>query len=318
MIKNEEIYDTIIIGAGSAGCSAGIYATRYNLNTLILAGHMPGGLISEALEVENYPGYKQVNGMELANKFVDQAISLGAKYEIEIVRSAVFDDDTKLFKVVTDDNEYVTKSVILAMGTKHKKLNVAGEAEFAGKGVSYCATCDGPFFKNKTVVVAGGGNSAVEGAQEIAIHAKNVYLIARSELKAAPIYIDNLRKNPKIVEISGTNIKNIIGDKNVTAVEIDIEYQNSTVIPTDGVFIQIGYEPINDIATKLGVALSAHGYVKVDAGMGTNIKGVFCAGDLNNASNMFHQQVTSAGEGAIAAQSAYRHLQGIDYLITEI
>jgi len=307
-------YDTIIVGAGAAGCSAAIYATRFNLKTLMFGGIMPGGLITEALEVENYPGYLSVNGMELANKFVDHAIKLGSEYEVKSV-----DDITKepsgLFKITAESQEYMTRSLILSTGTHHRKLYIPGEVEFAGRGVSYCATCDAPFFKNKVVAVVGGGNSAVEGAQDVAVHASKVYIIYRSELKAAPLYIEQLRKKSNITEISGTNVLEILGDNMVKAAKLGKKYNGSYDLPIDGLFVQIGYDPKNELAKSLRLELTQNGYVKVDQGMGTNIPGVFCAGDLNNASNQLHQQVTSAAEGAIAAQSAYRYTQGLEYII---
>lgn len=307
-------YDTIIIGAGAAGCSAAIYATRYNLKTLMLGGPMPGGLITEALDVENYPGYLSISGIELGKKFVDHAVALGADYKVELADAVTKDGD--LFTVKTADNSYQSRSVIITTGTHHRKLGIKGEQEFAGKGVSYCATCDAPFFKGKTVAIIGGGNSAVEGAQDVAVHAKKVYIISRSELKAAPFYVTQLRTKENIVEIPGTNVTEIRGSNVVENVLLDKQYNEMDSLQVDGVFVQIGYIPKNELAIAAGVAVSEFGYVKVDAGMGTNVKGVFCAGDLNNGSNQLHQQVTSASEGAIAAQSAYRYLQGLDYLIS--
>lgn len=310
------LYDVVIIGAGSAGSSAAIYATRYNLKTLLISGPMPGGLITEAIDVENYPGFTSINGMELANRFLDQAKALGAEYLTDIIENIEKVDNH--FHIIGQLNTYEAKSVILAMGTSHKKLGIDGEQEFAGRGVSYCSTCDGPFFKNKIVAVVGGGNSAVEGAQDLAMHAQKVYLIYRSTLRAVPVYIDNMRKNLKIIEISNTNVLKIIGSNVVENLLLDKEYQNSTGLSVDGVFIQIGYDPQNALAQKLGLQISQHGYVKVDLSMSTTLPGVFCAGDLNNASNMLHQQVTSAAEGAVAAQSCYRYLHGINHLVTEI
>lgn len=312
-------YDTIVIGAGAAGCSAAIYATRYNLKTLMLGGPMPGGLISEALDVENYPGYLSISGPKLAQNFVDQAVALGAEYKVEIADRITQRDDASTSKseyvIHTTSGDYVTRSIILATGTHHRKLGIPGELEFAGRGVSYCSTCDAPFFKGKTVAVVGGGNSAVEGAQDIAAHADKVYIIYRSALKAAPVYVDRLRSNKKITEISNMVISRINGDKTVNSVTLDGLYRGSDTLATDGVFIQIGYAPQNDLAKNLGVEIDIFGYVKVDAGMGTSIPGIFCAGDLNNGSNQLHQQITSAAEGAIAGQSAYRHLNSMDYLI---
>ena len=309
-----QIYDTIIIGAGAAGCSAAIYATRYNLKTLIIAGPMPGGLISEALEVENYPGYLSISGQDLAKKFIDQAVQLGAEYKVDFVEK-VEKIDAELFEIVTSKARYKTRTVILTMGTHHRKLGVKGEQEFAGRGVSYCATCDAPFFKDKVVAVVGGGNSAVEGAQDVAVHAKKVYLISRSELKAAPLYIDNLRQNVKIIELSGTNVTEIHGQAMVEGIKLDKPFEGQDYLRVDGVFIEIGYIPMNELAKDLGLDLTENGYVKIDAGMGTSLKGVFCAGDLSNGSNHLHQQITSASEGAIAAQSAYRFIHGTEYII---
>lgn len=306
-------YSVIIVGAGSAGCSAAIYATRYNLKTLLLGGPMPGGLITEAAEVENYPGFLSINGQELAQKFIDQAAKLGADYKVETVKNILRQDNE--FVVETSQEKYKTDAVILAAGTTHRKLNVSGEEEFTGRGVSYCVTCDGPFFKDKVVVVVGGGNSAVEGAQDMSKRASKVYIIYRSKLKAAPLYIDQMRQNRRVTEIPNSNVVKINGDNVVKSVTLDKAFQGKNTLEVDGVFVQIGYRPQNDLVKKLGVDLDDYGYIKVDVGMGTSIKGVFCAGDLNNASNYLHQQVTSAAEGAIAAQSVYRRLQGFDYIV---
>ena len=310
-------YDVIVVGSGAAGCSAAIYATRFNLKTLMFGGTMPGGLITEASDVENYPGYLTINGMQLADNFIQQAVALGAEHKVEAVKSIgkKIEAGKEVFEVDTGTAVYTSSSVILAMGTHHRKLGVLGEVEFAGRGVSYCATCDGPFYKGKTVVVVGGGNSAVEAAQDLSVHAQKVYIVYRSNLKAAPIYIDQLRAKKNVVEVAGANVIEIKGSVNVTSVVLDTEFEGSKEIITNGAFIQIGYIPKNDIAKAMGAEITKYGYVKVDAGMGTNIKGLFCAGDLNNSSNMFHQQVTSAADGAIAAQSVYRYLNGLDYLI---
>lgn len=307
------LYDTIIIGAGAAGCSAAVYATRFNLKTLMIGGPMPGGLITEALDVENYPGYLSISGLELGKKFIEHATALGAEYKVEIAESISKNGND--FTVKTNAGEYQTKTVILATGTHHRKLGVDGEESLAGKGVSYCATCDAPFFKNKVVAVIGGGNSAVEGAQDVAMHAKQVYLISRSELKAAPFYITQLRTRTNIIEVSNTNVVKINGANFVEDIVLDKPYNGSDTLKVDGVFVQIGYIPKNELAVASGVEVTQFGYVKVDAGMGTNIKGIFCAGDLNNGSNQLHQQVTSAAEGAIAAQSAYRYTQGMEYIV---
>jgi len=306
-------FDVIIVGAGSAGCTAAIYATRFGLKTLMISGPMPGGLITTASDVENYPGFLSINGLELANKFLEQAKTLGAKYEMGVVESVELKDDG--FAIGMNNKGHLAKTVILAMGTNHKKLGIPGEEKFLSRGVSYCATCDGPMFKGKNVVVIGGGNSAVEGAKDISTHAKNVFLVYRGELTAAPVYVDAIRKARNITEIADRNVQEVLGDNTVNSVRLDKLYNGSLNLETDGVFVQIGYIPSSDIARKIGVTLDKQGYVKVDPGMGANLKGVFAAGDLTNASNNLHQQVTSAAEGAIAAQSAYRYLNGINHII---
>ncbi|MFH1955305.1 MAG: FAD-dependent oxidoreductase [Patescibacteria group bacterium] len=312
------IYDLIIIGAGAAGCSSAIYATRYALKTLLIAGAMPGGLITEALEVENYPGFLNIKGIDLANNFLGHAKALGVEYLPDTVVSIKknYSPSKQSFLTTTSPGKiFESKAVILAMGTNHRKLNIPGEKEFEGKGVSYCATCDAPFFKNKTVAVIGGGNSAVEGAQDVAVHASKVYLIYRSELKADPLYIENLKENKKIVEIANTNILKIGGKKSVQYVQLDKEYNGGNNLSVDGVFVQAGYIPANELAKSLGCELTSYGFVKVNAAMQTSLPEIFCAGDLNNGSNQMHQQVTSASEGAIAAQGVFRHLRGMKTVI---
>ena len=311
----DKVYDLIIVGSGAAGCSAAMYATRYALKTLLIGGPMPGGLISEALEVENYPGFLKISGMELANKFIEQAKSLGAEYISDTV-AGISRKKEKTFSVgLSSKVAYSSKAVILATGTHHRKLNVPGEKEFEGRGVSYCATCDAPFFKNKVVAVVGGGNSAVEGAQDVAVHASKVFIIYRSELKAASLYVENLKKDKKVVEVPQRNVIEIKGDSVVKAVVLDKEFNGSKEILVDGVFVQVGYIPANELAKSLGCELTSRGFVKVNLAMQTSIPAVFCAGDLNNASNQLHQQVTSAAEGAIAAQSVFRFLRGLNTII---
>lgn len=309
----DNVYDTIIIGAGAAGCSAAIYATRFNLKTLLISGPMPGGLITWGSEVENYPGFVSITGGELGQKFIDHAKALGAEYVVDVVKEVNSAED--LIKVKTDSNEYNAKTVILTTGTHHKKLGIPGEDEFLGKGVSYCTTCDGYFFKDKVVAIVGGGNSAVEGANDLAQVASKVHLIYRGDIEADPAYIDLMRKNPKIIEVPLTNVTEIKGDTGVRELILDRPFNGLNSLKVEGVFIEIGYIPSNDLAFKMGLTMNQYGYVMVDRGMGTNIKGIFVAGDLNNASNNFHQQVTAAAEGSIAAQSAYRYIKGVDYII---
>ncbi|MFH1566096.1 MAG: FAD-dependent oxidoreductase [bacterium] len=312
------MYDLIVIGAGAAGCSVAIYATRYALKTFLIGGPLPGGLITEALDVENYPGFLHIKGLDLANNFLNQAKTLGAEYLADTVISIKnnFSISGTSFLISTSSGDtFESKSIVLATGTNHRKLNISGEKEFEGKGVSYCATCDAPFFKGKIVAVIGGGNSAVEGAQDIAFHAEKVYIIYRSELKADPLYVETLKKDKKIIEVSQRYITEIKGDNVVKSVVLDKEFNGSQEILVDGVFVQVGYIPANEFAKSLGCELTSYGYVKVNSAMETNVRGIFCAGDLNNSSNQMHQQITSAAEGAIAAQGVFRFLRGLDTII---
>lgn len=309
----ENKYDLIIIGAGSAGCSAAIYSTRYAMKTLIISGPMIGGLIGWAADVENYPGFESINGFELGQKFVNHAKALGAEMITDSVINIVKNDKYD-FSVLTGDGMYNSKTVIIATGTNHRKLNVKNEDRLRGKGVSYCATCDGFFFKDKVVAVIGGGNSAVEGVNEISTYAKHVYIIYRNQLSAAQLYIDNMRSLSNVTEVERTNVLGFIGLESLDSLELDTNFNGSSLLKVDGAFIEIGFNPNNKLAVDMGINVSALGYVLVDPGMGTNIDGVFCAGDLNNASNNFHQQVTSAAEGSIAAQSAFKYIRGVNWI----
>jgi len=290
------MYDLAVIGGGPAGLSAAIYGARYVLNTLLITKDH-GGAIAEAHLVENYPGYESISGMELSEKFRKQAKKLGV--EIKDEEAEGIKKEKGFFLI---NNKYKAKKVILAVGTTRRKLNIPGEDEFIGKGVSYCATCDAPFYRDKVVGVVGGSNSAARAAQLLSEYAKKVYIIYRKEkIRAEPLLAKQIGKNPKIEIINNTNIREVKGEKFVNSVVFD----SGEVFMLDGVFIEIGSVPAVALPKELGVKLDDNGYIVVDGAMRTNAEGVYAAGDITTGSNMWRQVVTACAEGGLAASSAY-------------
>lgn len=291
-------YDIIIIGAGPAGLSAAIYSARYKLKSLLLYDSF-GGMIATAPNVENYPGFKSIQGIELTNKMKEQALSLGVDMKQEQVIEI-----KKGFTVKTTSAEYKTKSIILAMGSERRKLNIKGEKEFAGKGVAYCATCDAPFFKGKDVAVVGGGNAAFVSALLLSKYANHIYLIHRQkDFKAEPLRLKQLKSSRKISIITPAEIKEIKGKEFVSSIVLSTNKE----LKVQGVFIEIGSIPSAYIPKKLGIKLNKKNEIIVNENQETNIKGVFAAGDMT--SHAFKQIATAVGEGAEAAYSAYLYTQ---------
>ncbi len=307
-MKNK-IYDLVIVGAGPAGMSAGIYAGRFRVKALVLSKDF-GGTCNTAHLVENYPGYRSIGGMDLMMKFKehleDYKDQVGIKQEK--VQGAIKKGNN--FVLVTDKGEYETKSVLLSSGTQRKKLNIAGEKEFLGKGVSYCATCDAAFFKEKIVAVVGGSNSAVTAALLLAEHGRQVYLIYRkSEYdKAEPVWIERMRENKKIIEILNTNVLKIKGEGVVKSIELDKLYKDKNELNVDGVFIEIGSYPAMGLATNLGVKLDENDLIMVNEKGETNIEGVYAAGDVTNGFGNLKQIITAAASGAVTASEVYKWL----------
>ncbi len=297
-----EEYDLIIVGGGCAGYPAAVYASRFNLKTLVIAKEK-GGLITTTHLVENYPGFVSLSGQELADNLEAHVKANNVPIENDIVKS--IEKEGKYFIVKTDllEKEYKTKTVILATGTKHRHLDAPGEKEFSGKGVSYCATCDGMFFRNKVVGIVGGSDSAAKEAMVLAQNSSKVYMFIRTYLKAEPINADRIRQNPKIEIIEGVQVKEICGDNLVTHVVLD----NGKKVDLSGVFIAIGMLPQNDLANSLGVELDKKGEVVIDRLSRTNVEGVFAAGD--NTNSEWKQGIVASAEGSVAAYSAYEHIQ---------
>lgn len=299
-------YDVIIIGGGPAGITAAIYTSRRLLKTLVITKES-GGQVVKTPDIENYPGFDLISGTELAEKFTNQAKKFGAEI--------IFDEVTHLeekngeFIISSQKEKYIAKSLILAFGKIPRKLNIPGENEFRGKGVSYCSTCDAPFFKNKTVTVNGGGNSAFEAALDLSKAAKKVYLIhRRDEFTAEDIMINKVKKAENVEIITSAKIEKIEGDQVVKSITIS-QHEKERKIETDGVFIEIGYI-VADGLIKDFVEMDEKNQIKTHKDHSTSRKGVFAAGDLTNS--YYKQIVISAGEGAIAGLSAAKYVDEKD------
>jgi len=305
MEKN--IYDLIIIGSGPAGLAASIYASRYKIDHLAI-GKEPGGQANEAHQIENWPGTLSISGFELLRKMREHAEKLGAKILMDSVSNVMREGD--VFKTTTHTAQYESKHIILAVGMEYKKLQIPGEVEFKGKGVSYCPTCDASFFKDKTVAVVGGGNSAGSAALLLAEYANKVYVVYRGDkLKVDPAYQEKISRNEKIEVVYNTNIKEIRGDRAVEKIVLDRSWQDKSELEVQGVFIEIGSEPGVELTKQLGVETDEQGFIKVNPDQSTNISCVYAAGDATTGSNKMRQILTAAAEGAVAASSIYKKLQ---------
>jgi len=294
-----ESYDLIIIGAGPAGLTAAIYAGRYQLKTLVV-GKLPGGLAGEASEVCNFPSYESIGGVELMMKMISHVKSLGIEIKQEEVEDII---KGKEFKVVANKKEYSAKKIILAIGCERRRLQLENEKEFIGRGISYCATCDAGFYKEKTVGIVGGGNAALSAALLLSDFAKKVYIIYKKDKfsKAEPGGVNKIKKK-NIIILFNSNVTKLIGKDKLEKVEIN----NEEVIDIDGLFIEIGSVPNIELAKKLGLKMEGE-YIMVDKKQNTNVKGVLAAGDITN--NSLKQIITACGEGAIAADSVYQELR---------
>lgn len=301
MTNQQTTYDVIVIGTGIAGLSAGMYCGRFNLKTLVL-GEMPGGIITTTHLVENYPGILSIEGAQMGMTFLEHAKKFGAEVKFEKVSG--IEKNGELFVAKTGSGQYSGKTIIFATGTEHKKLNVPGEKEFVGRGVSYCALCDGAFFKGKNVALVGGGDSSAVEALILAEHAKKVYMIVRKDfLRAEPINHKRVMENAKIEVRFKTEITEIQGKEKVESVLL----KSGEVLPLDGVFVAVGYVPNSELAKSLGVELDAGGQIKINRNSQTNVPGVFGAGDV--CDSPFKQAITGAAEAVVASYFANRYLQ---------
>ena len=304
--KTKTSFDVIIIGAGPAGYTAGIYCSRARHDTLILSGILPGGQLVNTTDVENYPGFEQaIMGPDLMIAMRKQTERIGATI---IDDEAVNVDFThKLFKVLTATEEYTARAVIIATGASPRKLGISGEETLSGKGVSYCATCDGPFFKDKELAVVGGGDSAMEEATFLTKFATRVHIIhRRDKFRASKIMQDRAIANEKIDMHLDSIAKEITGASRVEQIVLKDKSGNETSLNVGGVFVAIGHDP-NTALFKDQIELDPQGYIVLHDGMQTNIKGVFAAGDVHD--HTFKQAVTAAGFGCMASISADKYLE---------
>lgn len=312
------LWDVIVIGAGIAGASAGMYCGRFNLKTLVI-GEMPGGVITTTHLVENYPGILSIEGAEMGEVFLEHAKKFGAQMKfakaVKIEKTSeprnnrqadALHGGAAVFKIKTSNEEFLSRTLIFATGTEHKKLGVSGEKELYGKGVSYCALCDAAFFRGKTVGIVGGGDSSAIEALILAQQCKKVYMFVRRDvLRAEPVNHKKIMGSKNIEVRFKTEIAEIRGSNKVDSVLL----KSGEKLDLDGFFIAVGYEPASGLAKELGVELDEKRQIKINRTSQTNVPGVFAAGDVCDSA--FKQAITGAAEAVSASYSAYKYLQGV-------
>lgn len=300
------IYDLIIIGVGPAGYTAGIYAQRYKINNLII-GAFPGGLASQAHKIGNFPSEKEISGEELMTKIREHFQSLGGMVifdeVVEIKKKKK--NKTLFFQISTKNNKkFRAKTLLLAIGTKRRKLNLPGEEKYIGKGVSYCTACDGFFYKNKKVAVVGGGDSAILASLRLAEIAKKVYQIcSKDKLKGEKTRIEEIKKNRKIEILYNNKIIDLFGEKKLEGILLSQPFKNRKKLKIDGLFIEIGLVPDRVLIRQINLKTNRQGYIIVNQNQATSLRGVWAAGDITTSSAGFRQIITACSEGAIAIQS---------------
>lgn len=302
-----EIRDVVIIGGGPAGMSAAVYASRSELDTVIVEAGAPGGKLLKTSDIENFISEKMVNGFELANKMYEHALSFGAEH---MYGNVVKLEDLGEYKRVTleDGGVVDARAVVIATGTKEQLLNVPGEEQYSGRGISYCAVCDGAFFKDKEIAVIGGGNSALEEALYLTKFASCVHVIIRRDVfRAEPLVVKHVEENPKIKVHTLRKPKEILGDgrKVVGIVLTDSNTGEEETLAVEGVFPFVGALPISDFASDLGIT-DEKGYILVNEKMETKVPGIYAAGDV--CAKTLRQIVTAVSDGAIAGQQCYHYL----------
>ena len=302
------MYDIIIVGAGPAGLSAAIYATRSGNSVLLLEAQNYGGQIINTPEIENYPGIKQISGFEFATNLYEQVIALGA--EIKYEKVAKISDDGKNKIVETESNKYQCKAIILATGAKNRLLGVENEEKFLGQGVSYCATCDGAFFKGKTVAVVGGGNTALLDAGFLSSYCKKVYIIHRRDsFRGEEKLVEQLKKKDNVEFILKSRVIKLLGGNKLEGIVVEnVEEKEKSTVELDGVFVAIGQSPENTAFSNL-VELNPDGYISALENCETKTRGVFTAGDCRT--KKVRQLSTAAADGAVAAIAASEYIEEI-------
>lgn len=296
------MYDIIIIGAGPAGMTAALYALRANKKVLVIEAKSYGGQIVNASKIENYPAIDEISGFDYATILYNQVKNMGAEFKFETVER-VNEDKT----VVTNNGTYSAKAVIIATGSENKKLNIENEQRFVGKGVSYCATCDGNFYKDKVVAVNGGGNTALEDALYLSDIASKIYLIhRRDEFRGEAKYVDELRNKSNVEFILNSTIKSINGNEKLESITVIDKDENTKDINVDGLFIAIGQEPKNQIFKNVA-NVNDNGYIESDENLHTNVDGIYVAGDTRV--KFLRQLTTAVSDGSIAATQAIKEMK---------
>ncbi|WP_311164333.1 thioredoxin-disulfide reductase [Streptococcus cristatus] len=300
------MYDTMIIGAGPAGMTAALYAARSNLKVALLERGIYGGQMNNTAEIENYPGYARISGPELAEKMFEPLENLGVEHLFGQVEKIEDHGDFK--KIITEDEVFETKTVILAPGANHRHLGVPGEEEYNSRGVSYCAVCDGAFFRDEDLLVVGGGDSAVEEAIFLTRFAKSVTIVhRRDQLRAQKLLQERAFANEKISFIWDSVVKEIKGDdRRVTSVVFEnVKTGQSSELDFGGVFIYVGLDPVSDFVKDLGICDEA-GWIVTDQHMKTAIDGIYAIGDVRQKD--LRQITTAVGDGAVAGQEVYKYI----------
>lgn len=310
MVSEEKIYDVIIIGAGPAGMTTAVYTSRANLSTLMIERGIPGGQMANTEDVENYPGFESILGPELSNKMFEHAKKFGAEYAYGDIKEIV---DGKEYKTVkAGSKEYKARAIVISAGAEYKKIGVPGEKELGGRGVSYCAVCDGAFFKNKELVVVGGGDSAVEEGVYLTRFASKVTIVhRRDKLRAQSILQARAFDNEKIDFKWNKTVKEIHEENGKVGrlTLVDTVTGEEEEFKADGVFIYIGMLPLSKPFENLGIT-NEEGYIETNAQMETKVPGIFAAGDIREKT--LRQIVTATGDGSIAAQSVQHYVEELE------
>ena len=300
------MYDTIIIGAGPAGMTAALYAARSNLKVALLERGIPGGQMNNTADIENYPGYANISGPELAEKMFEPLENLGVEHLFGLVEKIEDRGDFK--EIITEDERFEAKTVIIASGANHRHLGVPGEEDYNSRGVSYCAVCDGAFFRDEDLLVVGGGDSAVEEAIFLTRLAKSVTIVhRRDELRAQKVLQDRAFANEKIRFVWDSVVESIHGDeRKVTGVTFkNVKTGEISQAEFGGIFIYVGLDPVSEFAADLGITDEA-GWILTDHQMKTSVAGIYAVGDVRQKD--LRQITTAVGDGAIASQEAYKYL----------
>ena len=296
------MYDIIVVGGGPAGMTAAIYARRANKKVLVFEGKACGGQILNATEVDNYPGFESISGFDLSQNMYNQALKLGAEFKFEMVKKITADK-----KVITDNGEYQAKAIILATGAENRRLNIVEEADYIGRGISYCATCDGNFYKGKDVAVVGGGNTALEDALYLANLCNKVYLIhRRDQFRGEDKYVEQIKLSDNIELILNSQVVDLIGDDKLNQITVKNNDETTRTIDVSGLFIAVGQQPRNEMFADV-VEIDEKGYIKAHDEVYTNVEGIYVAGDTRN--KVLKQLTTAVSDGSLAATIAIKEMK---------